>query len=78
VVPDLGPASTLQPALLNPVWDWERKARLMAAMDSINRDRGRETVRFLTTGIERTWTMRTAYRSSRYAARWEELRRAGG
>ncbi|MSQ49213.1 MAG: Y-family DNA polymerase [Betaproteobacteria bacterium] len=51
----------------------ERSARLMAAMDAVNAVYGRDTVRTGASGTNRRWAMRSAYRSPRFTARWDEL-----
>lgn len=51
----------------------ERFARLSVAMDHINHDWGRDTVRFSATGMERPWQMRQAHRSAGYTTKWGEV-----
>lgn len=51
----------------------QRSMRLMAAMDAVNRQFGRDTLKLASTGIERRWAMRSENRSPRYTTRWEEL-----
>ena len=51
----------------------QRSARLMAAMDAVNRAFGRNTLRAAASGIANTWAMRAGNRSPCYTTRWEEL-----
>lgn len=51
----------------------EKSSRLMAAMDAINQEFGRRTVRSGVSGVEQRWAMRAENRSPRYTTRWDEL-----
>ncbi len=51
----------------------EKSARLMAAMDAINREFGRDTLRSAAIGMQKRWAMRAGNRSPGYTTRWEEL-----
>jgi DNA polymerase V len=62
-----------QAALFDEPAAREKSARLMAAVDAINRDFGRGTVRAAIGGVARRWAMRAENRSPRYTTRWEEL-----
>jgi DNA polymerase V len=55
--------------------DDERRARLMEAVDRINRKHGRHTVRPLAVGGERRWEMRRERLSPRYTTRIGEVLR---
>ena len=55
--------------------DGERRARLMEAVDRINRKHGRHTVRPLAVGGERRWEMRRERLSPRYTTRIGEVLR---
>ena len=50
-----------------------RSAKLMATMDSINREFGRGSVRTGASGVSQRWAMRMERRSPRYTTRWDEL-----
>lgn len=50
-----------------------KSERLMVAMDAINREFGRGTVRSGASGVEQRWAMRSENRSPRYTTRWDEL-----
>jgi DNA polymerase V len=51
----------------------EKSAKLMAAMDAINAEFGRDTVRTGASGIEKRWAMRSENRSPGFTTRWDEL-----
>jgi DNA polymerase V len=51
----------------------EPDGRLMAVMDRINRQFGRDTLVLAGTGLHKRWAMRQARRSPRYTTRWDEL-----
>jgi DNA polymerase V len=53
--------------------DRERSQRLMAALDTINTQWGRGTIRYAAVGVQPRWRMRCARRSPRYTTRWQEL-----
>ena len=50
-----------------------RSARLMAAVDAVNRQYGREMLRSAASGTSQPWAMRSDSRSPRYTTRWSEL-----
>jgi DNA polymerase V len=50
-----------------------QSAKLMAAMDAINAEFGRDTVRAGAVGTEKRWAMRSENRSPRFTTRWDEL-----
>ena len=50
-----------------------QSAKLMAAMDAINAEFGRDTVRTGANGTEKRWAMRSGNRSPRFTTRWDEL-----
>ena len=51
----------------------EKSARLMAAIDAINRAYGRDTVHLAVSGTLQRWVMRAGNRSPNYTTRWDEL-----
>jgi len=69
----LSDKATQQVALFNELGGGPRSARLMAAMDAVNREFGRNTLRAAVSGISNTWVMRAGSRSPCYTTRWEEL-----
>lgn len=56
----------------NPIAD-QKSARLMSALDLINSDFGRDTLRLATSGVKQRWATRSQNRSPRYTTRWDEL-----
>jgi DNA polymerase V len=52
-----------------------RSEALMAAMDRLNAEYGRNTLFPAAMGIERGWTLRAAHHSPRYTTRLDELPR---
>lgn len=70
---ELSPKAMRQGALFECAADTDKSARLMAALDAINHQYGRDTLRTAASGIARTWSMRAAHRSPRYTTRWDEL-----
>lgn len=68
----LQPAAVPQ-ADLFPAYERPRSARLMAAMDRINRTYGMNTATFAGAGISQPWRMQSARRSPRYTTAWDEL-----
>jgi DNA polymerase V len=68
----LVPVSQVQAHLFDGL-DRERSKRLMAAIDTINKEWGSSTIRYAAVGLRPAWMMRCARRSPRYTTRWEEL-----
>lgn len=50
-----------------------QSAKLMAAMDAINAEFGRDTVKTGASGTDKRWAMRSENRSPRFTTRWGEL-----
>ncbi|NLO12225.1 MAG: DUF4113 domain-containing protein, partial [Candidatus Cloacimonetes bacterium] len=46
---------------------------LMDIMDKINRQSGRDTLFYASSGIQRDWQMRRARLSPAYTTRWKDL-----
>ncbi|MCG6657594.1 Y-family DNA polymerase [Halomonas campisalis] len=53
----------------------DRSRRLMAALDRLNREMGRDTVRFGLPRRDSAWALRCQRRTPRYTTRWDELMR---
>jgi DNA polymerase V len=68
----LVPAHQVQTHLFDQ-HDRERSQRLMAAIDTINKEWGSGTIRYAAVGLKPRWIMRCARCSPRYTTRWEEL-----
>jgi DNA polymerase V len=62
-----------QATLFDDLAATEKSARLMAAMDAVNREFGRGTLRSGASGVAQRWAMRAGNRSPRYTTRWDEL-----
>jgi len=54
-------------------YDRDRSARLMAAVDNVNRRLGPDTLRYAAAGFARPWHMRREHASPHYTTRWDEL-----
>jgi len=72
MVSGLVPEKQLQQNLFT-VQEQEKKARLMASVDAVNRKLGNDAVRIATRGSGRKWKLRQEKRSPRYTTRWDEL-----
>ncbi|MFG6159236.1 Y-family DNA polymerase [Halomonas sp. 1390] len=74
---DLVEAERHQLSLLAPRSEAERgrSQRLMAAVDRLNREMGRDTVRFGLPRAGTAWALRCERRTPRYTTRWDELMR---
>jgi DNA polymerase V len=53
----------------------EKRDRLMAAMDHLNRKLKPDAVKFGAMGLNPDWQMRSDYFSQRYTTHWEEIPR---
>ena len=53
--------------------DSARQMQLMEAVDQINREHGRNTIRPLALGIKQPWQMKRGHLSKNYTTRWNEL-----
>jgi len=61
------------PAELFPSRDPERSARLMGALDAVNRRFGRQTLAPAVAGVRQAWSMRRQRVSPRYTTQFDEL-----
>lgn len=68
----LCPASVVQGDLWTKP-DTPRQQALMRALDKLNTEFGRDTMRLAVTGVERGWSLRSQQRSARYTTSWDEL-----
>lgn len=57
--------------------DSEGDRRLMVALDRVNREWGRDTLKMAACGVKKGWSMRAEHLSLRYTTRWEDLLRVG-
>lgn len=69
---DLGPASRVQRDLWTAP-DTPRSKALMNALDSLNRDYGRDTLTYAAAGKQQAWKLRRDFMSPRYTTEWREL-----
>ena len=53
--------------------DYTKLNRLYDAIDSVNLNNGGGTIRYLSTGMNKSWSMKMDYRSPRYTTNWTEL-----
>lgn len=51
----------------------ERNDKLMATLDKLNREHGKNTVRLGMPRKQNSWELRCQHRTSRYTTRWDEL-----
>jgi DNA polymerase V len=70
---ELVPLDQCQGDLFTRAPQTTRSAKLMAAMDSINRSMGRQTVKLAAEGFRQPWKMKQENRSPSYTTRWGEL-----
>jgi DNA polymerase V len=74
LLPDLMPSGLQQLSLFQEDLDINPKsARLMTALDAINRDHGRHTLRYASQSLSTRWNMRQQLKSPAYTTRWEAL-----
>ncbi|MBU0580139.1 MAG: Y-family DNA polymerase [Candidatus Margulisbacteria bacterium] len=69
----LVPDHSIQLNLFTPAPNIEKQKKLMRAIDSINQEWGRNTIKSAATGIKKNWRMRQLRKSPRYTTCWEEL-----
>lgn len=62
-----------QKSLFDAPVTMERSAKLMSALNAVNREFGRDTIKSGASGLTRRWAMRSENRSPRYTTRWDEL-----
>jgi DNA polymerase V len=53
----------------------DNRAKLMRAVDKLNRDFGRDTVSYASNGVKQEWQMKRARLSPRYTTSWKDLPR---
>lgn len=69
----LCPETIIQGHLWEKDEEWEKRKRLMAAMDEVNDRFGRGTLEIAASGLRQTWRMQSKWRSPRYTTCWAEL-----
>ena len=70
---DIVPSQELSPTLFTCMNNYEKRYRLMQALDSVNRQHGRGAVYFASEGAVKPWAMRKRYLSPRYTTHWDEI-----
>lgn len=66
----------VQLPLFSAVPDLERERTTMDAIDTLNREMGRETIRLASSGLVRSWEMRQEHLSPPYTTDWDSLPKA--
>jgi DNA polymerase V len=72
IVSNFVPESEVQQNMFDTT-DRKKHASLMKAVDKLNKDYGKETVRIASQGFTQSWKLRQEKLSSRYTTRWSEL-----
>ncbi|NMB65831.1 MAG: Y-family DNA polymerase [Spirochaetes bacterium] len=70
---DIIACQELSPTLFTHMYNYEKRYRLMQALDSVNCRHGRGAVYFASEGVIRPWSMRRKYLSPRYTTHWDEI-----
>jgi len=70
---EIVPAAGQQNDLFGFTAEVEKSARLMAAMDSVNRKMGKGALRSASQGYQAPWTMRQENKSPSYTTHWEDI-----
>ena len=70
---DLAPSSRYQTALFDDAPSRENAARIMGALDSLNKRYGKDTLHLAASGLQPRWAMRSDNRTPCYTTRWEDL-----
>ncbi|RYZ31270.1 MAG: Y-family DNA polymerase, partial [Sphingobacteriales bacterium] len=72
-VMDLVPETAVQRSLFDPVSDRPKNARLMQALDGINRKHGQDTVRMSSLGYSAIWKLKIEHKSPCYTTRIADI-----
>lgn len=67
------PKKLRQASLFTSEYFYKRNKRLMQEIDSINHKWGKETLKYASTGTNRTWKMKREKKSPSYTTRWQDL-----
>ncbi|MEM6837272.1 MAG: DUF4113 domain-containing protein, partial [Cyanobacteria bacterium P01_C01_bin.120] len=73
IATELSPAGAVQGSLFAAPVNTEKRDRLMAAIDGLNRKLQPDAVKFGAMGLNPSWQMRSEYFSQRYTTHWEEI-----
>ncbi len=72
-VSDLSPLKQQQLSLFDSPKQNEKQKNLMLAVDKINAQNGRDTIKLASCGLEQKWGMRSTMRSPAFTTKWHEL-----
>ena len=70
---ELVPATTIQQDLFSTIQPDTKSARLMQAMDLINRKMGKESLKVASEGFKRPWKMKQENKSPSYTTSWSDI-----
>jgi DNA polymerase V len=70
---NLGPRTTRQGLLFETAGSLERTTKVMAALDVVNEQYGRDTIQLASAGITHRWAMKADNRSQKFTTCWHEL-----
>ena len=70
---EIVPQSQVQLSFSIRLCSYERNMALMRVMDEINAEWGRDTIKYLSSGIKQPWRMRQPKKSHRFTTNWKEL-----
>jgi len=70
---EICPDNARQLNLFSKTPDLKRQVDIMKAFDQINLVWGRDTIKYVSSGIKRPWSMKRAMISPRYTTNWDEL-----
>ena len=70
---EIAPETQSQLNLFKPNHNLKEQIRLMKAFDRINNSWGRDTIKYASSGIKRSWSMKRTSLSRRYTTNWDEL-----
>jgi DNA polymerase V len=73
IATELSPAGAVQGNLFSAPVNPEKRDRLMATIDGLNRKLQPDAVKFGAMGLNPSWQMRSEYFSQRYTTHWDEI-----
>ncbi|MDB9529578.1 Y-family DNA polymerase [Oscillatoria sp. CS-180] len=73
IATELSPAGAVQGNLFSAPVNTEKRDRLMATIDGLNRKLQPDAVKFGAMGLNPSWQMRSEYFSQRYTTHWDEI-----
>ena len=69
---DIAPDSIASNTLFSNL-DYDKNETIMKALDDMNKRYGRDFVRFASSGLRRTWSMKSEQCSPRFTTEWDEI-----